>query len=115
VLSVGCEVVSVRPAIINGHFCGHLQGQFHGPMDIPVDTRGQSWTLVDSRGQSWTLMDNRGRRRAVIVHNNWANNKTIPQKMERFRQHGLRNLSPAMLQHHQNITSAAGQPTDRRG
>jgi Nucleotide-diphospho-sugar transferase len=46
------------------------------------------------------------RRRAVIVHNNWANNKTV--KMERFRQHGLWNLSPAMLQYHQNETAAAG-------
>jgi Nucleotide-diphospho-sugar transferase len=52
------------------------------------------------------------RRRAVIVHNNWANNKTV--KMERFRQHGLWNLSPAMLQHQQNITATAGQSTDRR-
>jgi hypothetical protein len=35
------------------------------------------------------------RRQAVIVHNNWAPNKTL--KTERFRQHGLWNLSPAMM------------------
>lgn len=40
------------------------------------------------------------RSKAVIVHNNWANNKTV--KTERFRQHGLWNLSTAMELHIKN-------------
>jgi hypothetical protein len=50
------KLSTVDNLVDNGHFCGHL-GQFNGQMDIPVDNRGQSWTLVDNRGQSWTLVD----------------------------------------------------------